>query len=145
MGKQAPIGGEQLLYDADKLIEDLKQHKPDLLKNLSENAVVIKKGAGEAFYEGPIIDLGGKYPELRWNFYRTEKDNDATKKMCVDFFEFLAGSHCANSINYLHCQTGDCFILNDLALLHGRNSFETKEDRGRILYQSMWKKNEKKR
>lgn len=138
MEKQAPSGGEQLIYPVSRLIEDLSAIDPTLLRDLVVTKVTIRKGGDEHQNETPIITLddGGR---VYWNFYRTVKTDPFVKGLCDRFFDFLKKQEGSTSIYSVRCQSGDSLAFNDQRLLHARNAFTATAPRDRVLYQSMWR------
>lgn len=139
MKKQAKSGGEQSIYPLERLIEDLSNDDPSLLHDLCNVNVIIKKGDGEYFNNTPIIIPEGDI-KIFWNYYRTEKTTPQIQNMCEAFFKYLQKKENSTSIQYIRCETGDCFCFHDLKILHGRTAFEATLPYDRILWQSMWKK-----
>lgn len=138
MDKQSASGGEQTIYPTSRLIEDLSAKEPGLLHDLSTTEVVIKKGDNEMYNKTSIIKLKAQ-PEIFWNYYRTDKSSREVSMMCEAFFAFLKQQVETNSVEKVHCHTGDCLSFNDLHMLHGRTAFEAHNPRDRVLLHSMWK------
>lgn len=138
MDKQSVSGGEQLIYPVSRLIDDLQRSDPGLLGDLSKTTVTIRKGTGDFQNVTPIIvfEDGGK---IFWNFYRTVKTDPFVNEMCERFFKFLKAQESSTSVYKVHCSSGDCVVMHDQRLLHGRSAFVAQQPRDRILYQSMWR------
>lgn len=137
MEKQSSAGGEQLIYPLTRLLADLESSDPALLRDLSSTVVTIRKGIGDYQNVTPIIVLDAG--RIFWNYYRTVKTDPAVSKMCERFFSFLKSREDSNSVYRVHCNSGDCVVMNDQKLLHGRTAFIAQHPRDRILYQSMWR------
>jgi hypothetical protein len=138
MWKQSIKGGAQLILPISRLLESLANEQPDLLNDLTSVPVVIKKGVGQ-FENHTTIITKGKQPRIFWNYYRTQRTSKLIDTMCEAFFKFLGSALSSNMVDTLYCQSGDCFAFNDTLLLHGRQAFEAKLPRDRVLYQSMWR------
>ena len=138
MEKQAPAGGEQVLYPISLLLADLKRDQPALLKLLVETAVVIRKGDEPGVWnETPILTLGPQ-PKVFWNYYRIQKDTSKIADMCECFFQFLEERMLSGDLPQLRAEDGDLFFFNDQLSLHGRMAFEATELAERVLLQSSW-------
>lgn len=139
MEKQAPLGGEQVLYPVSALLADLKSHQPALLKSLVETKVIIRKGDEPGVWnETPILKIGAK-PQVFWNYYRIKKDTSKVADMCESFFHFLEERMLSGYLPQLRANDGDLFFFNDQLVLHGRMAFEATELSERVLLQSSWK------
>lgn len=139
MEKQAPTGGEQVLYPVSLLLADLKRDQPALLKLLVETAVVIRKGDEPGVWnDTPILTLGPQ-PKVFWNYYRIQKDTSKVADMCERFFQFLEERMLSGDLPQLRAEDGDLFFFNDQLVLHGRMAFEAAELAARVLLQSSWK------
>lgn len=138
MERQAPRGGEQLIYPLSRLIADLDVEEPALLSDLTGVTVTIKKGEHDYFNRSPVIALDNG-PRIYWNFYRTEKSTPEIERMCQAFFAYLERKEATSSVERVRCESGDCLTFNDLKVLHGRTAFEASEPRERVFLQSMWK------
>jgi alpha-ketoglutarate-dependent taurine dioxygenase len=138
MEKQAPRGGEQLIYPVSRLMQDLAAEEPDLLTDLTSVKVTIKKGEHDYFNRTTIIALENG-PRVYWNFYRTEKPTPEIQRMCEALFAYCERKEATSSVERVRLDSGDCLTFNDLKLLHGRTAFEASEPRERVFLQSMWK------
>jgi len=136
--KQATQGGHQLIYPARRLVDDLQTLAPQLLNDLINTVVTIKKGDEFEGHRTPIIKLLNNQVKVYWNYYRIEKENPAISKLCDAFFQFLKQQMLSNSIIRLASKSGDAFCFNDSLLLHARESFVAEKKGDRILLQSMW-------
>lgn len=138
MEKQAISGGEQLVYPASRLIDDLGAIDAQLLEDLTHTQVTIRKGEGDHQNITSIISLdgGGK---VYWNYYRTVKTDPFVHALCERFFSFLKQREASASVYKVRCETGDCLAFNDQRLLHARSGFVAQQARDRVLYQSMWR------
>ena len=138
MEKQAVAGGEQMLYRVGRLIADLEEKAPSLLRDLSSVQVTIRKGDGEHRNVTEIIRLGEE-PKVFWNYYRTEKQAPEVQRMCDAFFKFLELQESTPSVERIRMNSGDCFCFHDQKMLHGRAAFQTANALDRVLFQSMWR------
>ena len=139
MVKQAAVGGEQVLYPASSLINDLKNSQPGLLRSLLDTSVVIRKGdEPNVWNETPILKLETQ-PKIFWNYYRIQKDNQRIVDMCESFFQFLEGRMLSGDLPQIRLSDGDLLFFNDQHFLHGRTAFEAFEASERVLLQSIWK------
>ena len=138
MKKQAPAGGENFFYPVPRLVEDLAKLDPQLLRDLTQTLVVIKKGEGEHFNRTTII-VPGDEPRIFWNFHRTEKPTPEIAALCDRFSAFLQKQEATSSVERMRSASGDAFCFHDQKILHGRTAFEATEPFERVLYQSMWR------
>jgi alpha-ketoglutarate-dependent taurine dioxygenase len=138
MEKQAPKGGEQLIYPVSRLMDDLSKDEPGLLQEITGTVVTIKKGEHDYFNRTPIIALDNG-PRIYWNFYRTEKPTPEVARMCDALFAYLERRESTPSVERVRLESGDCLAFNDLKMLHGRTAFEASLPRDRVFLQSMWK------
>jgi len=137
MVKQASTGGEQTVYPVARLIKDLEDKDPELLKKLKTELVLIKKGDTEHGNHTTII-VDGENPKIFWNYYRIERTSDEINEICESFFKFLEMQETTDSVFRVRLNTGDCLAFNDSLVLHGREAFNVTESKGRIICQSMW-------
>ena len=135
MEKQANHGGESIFYPLSRLLEDLMKEEPQLLHDLKNTEVTIRKGS-KYFNRTTILDNDSK---IFWNYYRTIKKTNQIRKMCDCFFSFLKAKENSKSIINYRMETGDLFCFNDLSMLHGRLAFKANLKGDRSLFQSMWK------
>jgi hypothetical protein len=138
MEKQSPTGGEQTIYPAARLVDDLSRDAPELLQDLSSTSVVIRKGDHDQYNTTTVIKLGPK-PMVFWNYYRIEKKDPAIAAMCEAFFKYLDKRVETPSVERIRAESGDAFTFNDMFLLHGRTAYTAERARDRILLHSMWK------
>ena len=139
MEKQAPTGGEQVLYPVSLLLEDLQRDQPALLKLLVETAVIIRKGNEYGMWNETTILKLGSQPKVFWNYYRIQKDTSKVADMCECFFQFLEKRMLSGDLPQLRAEDGDLFFFNDQLVLHGRLAFEAKDLADRMLLQSSWR------
>ena len=141
MQKQVKVGGNQLVYRINDLVEDLADYDQKLLDKLLSTKVHIFKGDGKYSNYTEILKLTPDGHQSFWNYYRTEKGTDEIRELCDQFFEFLNMQldQNAKNIHELRSESNDVFFLNDQLNMHARQAFEADEDRSRVLYQSMWK------
>lgn len=140
MDRQARSGGEQTIYPASRLVEDLGALNPGLLHDLSNVQVTIGKGEHDDFNNTTIIKFVDGQPKLAWNYYRVFRDSAEIDSMCEAFFQFLDQQvQGSSSVEKIRLDSGDCMSFNDLHLLHGRTAFEAELPRERVLMHSMWK------
>jgi len=139
MEKQVAVGGEQTVYAASRLVDDLQAESPALLDDLQNIKVVIRKGDHDSYNRTTVIRYDGQQPKLAWNYYRVVRENPEIDAMCEAFFDFLQGKVETASVERIRCETGDCMSFNDLHMLHGRTAFEAQNPRDRVLLHSMWK------
>jgi hypothetical protein len=144
MKQQAAKGGEQIIYPLKKLLRDLESEDPQLYCLLTTIPVVIKKGNTSHSNYTTIIKFDGNVPKIFWNYYRVQRTTGQIESMIDRFYDFLAKkvSTCSDSLEYVHLESGDALIMNDITNLHGRTSFAASRDNERLLLQSMWKFNE---
>ena len=133
--KQAKKGGENTIYQLDRLLNDLEKDDKQLLADLQSYEVIIRKDAtGKYFNKTKIIEKDSIY----WNYYRTEKPNQTIRRMCDKFFSYLESKESTNSVEVLRCESNDMLCFNDTKMLHGRTKFLAKKEEDRIIHQSMW-------
>ncbi|WP_411877830.1 TauD/TfdA family dioxygenase [Polaromonas sp. YR568] len=138
MEKQASAGGEQSIYPLERLILDLGEDDPALLRDLQSVEVTIQKGDGEYFHKTPIIRMRPE-PNIFWNYYRTIKSDPGIKRLCDAFFAYLEKRETSSSVEFIQCRSGDCLCFHDQKVLHGRTAFTASQPFERMLFQSMWK------
>jgi hypothetical protein len=138
MVKQAKEGGQQIFYPISRLLEDLNSKEPQLLHDLQNIQVCIKKGNTSLENNTTILRKKKDSFNIYWNYYRTQKSSPDIQRMCESFFQFLSHQEQTNSVIEVKCNSGDCFAFNDSLLLHGRKAFTATKSRDRILFQSMW-------
>ena len=134
--KQAVRGGETIVYELNDLLTDLRAEEKELLNDLQNVNVVIKKDiTGKYFNRTTIIN---REDSIYWNYYRIEKKNRSIKNMCDMFFKYLKRKEHTSSVQKFRCKTSDMLCFNDTKLLHGRLGFSAIKQNDRILHQSMW-------
>lgn len=138
MEKQSVKGGEQLIYPLGKLISDLQAEDPQLLADLRNIKVVIKKG-DDIYENNTTIIAGSDQPKIFWNYYRTRKDTPEIESLCERFFNYLKSKETSDSVIKVRLEDGDCLVMNDQLMLHARTAFVASAPRERVLLQSMWK------
>ena len=140
MQRQAPSGGQQMVYHVGDLVADLTREDPALLDDLASVRVRIQKGDTGEYNDTTILrDIDSDAPKVFWNYYRTVRSSDRIDHLCERFFTFLRAHEYAPSVYELHMRDGDCFLFNDTRILHGRRAFVASQPRERVLLQSMWK------
>jgi alpha-ketoglutarate-dependent taurine dioxygenase len=137
MDTRSPAGGESTYYTLHQIIEDLEKSDKALLHKLSTVEVTIQKTKEEQGNRTRIIDL--EKGLINWNFYRVEKSNDTITEMCNDFFQFLERQEKAGCVPCHLFDTGDCYIVPDQKMLHGRKDFIATKKGDRRLLHSQWK------
>jgi hypothetical protein len=136
MKKQAPNGGASTFYRISDIINDLMRKNLNLFDKITDTKVTIQKTPTERNIT-EIVNLNDN--TINWNYYRILKDDNNIRKMCEDFFEFLEFQERDGFVSHHMFNSGDCYILPDQKMLHGRKEFEATAKNDRVLLHSQWK------
>lgn len=127
--RQAGRGGESLLAAVDDIAQRLNpadimaMQRPDFLFRHTQYPILfIHQGALAMRYNRMMIEL----------FQRVNDWPENSEQQAL--FDRLDAA--AENASQRFClEAGDCFILNNYRLLHGRSAFEHSEDKGKRLLQ----------
>lgn len=138
MNRQASEGGAQTIYEVHHLVEDLDRLDTALLHDLTDTEIVIKKGQGAPPNRTRILRLEPD-PRISWNYYRTIRDSTEVNELCERFFNFLIQAEKSGRVQDVKLRSGDCLVMADDRVLHGRRAFSAATPGERSLLQSMWR------
>lgn len=121
---QAEYGGATTFIDGKSLIQLMRKHAPDLLRELEETEVIFDKGEQQKKSQ-KVIRYDSVGPLLNWNHFRISADNSASvRNMCDYFFEFTERRIFETGLLMpLTLQPGEAVLFHDERVLHGRNAF----------------------
>lgn len=118
------IGGTTYFTTTSTIIDTLRRVEPDLLSALKTEVVWNYQEAGTSvLHSKPILDDSGR---MNWNYFQLDNNLNPEIVNTKDrFFEFLEDSVVGGLVFTFQkkWQKGDCILLIDSKVLHGRSSF----------------------
>ncbi|KAF2746993.1 Clavaminate synthase-like protein [Sporormia fimetaria CBS 119925] len=131
-------GGRTLLASSWQIYNELAKKNPKILKTLTEPWVLdtfkdyskappVTRPLLEKTEEASVLLRFSRYPVTGWQRKRSSALPAPTQVQidALDALQFLAASNCIS----LPMEKGDMVFINDMALVHARESFD--EDEGR--------------
>lgn len=124
--EQAEWGGATFVISAERLVDLLKKHRPNLLEQLTTKTV--RSGRGKAEFsnnEDFILQLKNDGWHVNWNYYRVCENNSASvKEMVQEFADFLHQYVVlAGMVEPIKLKPGEGLFFHDRKVLHGRYGF----------------------
>lgn len=134
MVENSVSGGENILIDGFRVAKDFKEKCPEYFKILSETPIQFQQFYQDFqyFYQRsqPILELD-RYGEVTAiNFGHSHTCNwniefDQMEKVYEAYFAFFQELKNPNYQYSLRLKSGDCLLMNNARILHGREIFNT--------------------
>ena len=132
--KNDVIGGETIFLDSKLLYKILKKNNPILLKAL-ETELILHERSGDSKIKKIIQKTESDF-KLNYNYYCISKKIKSHQRAMIEEFQnfLLNNDEIRSNIEHINLNPGDSVFWRDSFVLHGRNSFQAKNDSDRFLW-----------
>lgn len=133
MVENESIGGESTLVDGFRVVKDFAEKEPDRFRLLAETPIQFRQFYHDWQYyytrSVPVIELGDNAEVVSINFAHSHASNwNLPFDRMEEFYRaYSAFFNYIKNPDYQYCfrlKKGDCLLMNNNRILHGRKSFE---------------------
>lgn len=127
--------GETIFIDAEKVAEILKNIDLDLFEKIYDHELIHER-SGDKKVSPILVKNNQNVWNVNWNYYCiSENLNEEDREIKERFQKFLlVNKDIRENLIELKMNKGDALIWKDQEVLHGRNSFLTKESSSRFIW-----------
>jgi alpha-ketoglutarate-dependent taurine dioxygenase len=136
MAKQSGSGGASVLLDAATIARVASSEDPALFADLTTLPVNMALPPARGSH-APILARTDSGWYARWNYYRVVPgQGERVAAFCERFRTFLATLAASEHAEVFRLEDGDALLLDDGAVLHGRQAFAASEDGDRLMWKT---------